>query len=79
MMNNTTTKTLTITINELKLADSLIPLIKSKVTATELKNAGRLKIPVAVVPSVSYIAVPGGALRASGKFIPSVSLKRLTT
>ena len=79
MIKSTTTSTLTNTMIELKLADSLMPLISSIVTATDINRPGRFMMPWTVVPSASVIVSNGPLLKASGKFIPNVSLNRLTT
>ena len=66
-MRTTTTSTLMITIIELKLADSLMPRMSNKVTATAINAAGKLNTPVATVfPAASFNTVPGGALSANG-------------
>ena len=51
--------TLMTTITELKLADSLIPLMSSKVTPTAISNPGRLIRPETSLPSASVTLSQG--------------------
>src|SRR5690349_10602407 len=61
-----TTSTLRMTMTELTLADSLMPMTSSMVTKIVINTAGRLKMDVAVLPSASCTTVPGAALNAAG-------------
>src|SRR2546425_642467 len=70
-MNSNTTATFTNTMALLKFADSLMPITSSVVTRAMMITAGRLKIAVAVVPSVQCTATPRAAERAHGTLMPT--------
>ena len=64
-------RTLIKTITAFTVADSLTPTMRSAVTATVIRTAGRLNTAVAVPPFASWTIVPGAALMAAGKDHPS--------
>ena len=65
-MNISTTATLMITITSLTVADSLMPLTSSAVTATTISTAGRLNSAVTVEPSAITTWVPAAADSVAG-------------
>src|SRR4030095_3204114 len=72
-----TTATLMITMAELKLADSLIPMTMSTVTASVTTMAGTLRTAASLQPA-AWIAQQGAEAYCAGTSTPTKSCRNLT-
>ena len=76
-MTMSTTATFTMTMAELKFADSLIPMTMRMVTATVINTAGRLRIAASLHPA-AWIAPGRAEATDAGMSMPRNPCRKLT-